>query len=336
MTQRRKRIVLVASYGLVAIFILLNLLAYIHARAMTHFLASGSRTPRPEELTLEQKMGLMCTGVQIPRPTAAKRLSDLEPGWRDLVISTPANVSLAAWYRSAGDSTPLVILFHGYAAEKSAMLPEAEEFLKLGFSVMVVDFRGSGESSEAYTTLGYREARDVADAAAYANSHFKPRLLILYGSSMGGAAVLKAIHDDTVAPDGIVVESVFDRMLTTVENRFCAVGLPAFPASELLTFWGGAQFGFNALAQNPVDYAKSVRCPVLFLHGTVDTRARLAEGKHVFDEVTAPKIFVEFQGIGHTPMLRDNPLRWQQSIRRFLDLLGTAESKEKSTIDSLN
>jgi len=29
-------------------------------------------------------------------------------------------------------------------------------------SVLLVDFRGSGDSSEAYTTIGFDEAKDVA------------------------------------------------------------------------------------------------------------------------------------------------------------------------------
>ena len=75
---------------------------------------------------------------------------------------------MGAWYCPASPEKPLVILFHGYAAEKSSVLNEASVFLELGLSVLLVDFRGSANSSESYTTVGYDEAEDVAAAVCYA------------------------------------------------------------------------------------------------------------------------------------------------------------------------
>ena len=55
-------------------------------------------------------------------------------------------------------------LFHGYTSDKSKLLTEAEFFRSQGFSVLLLDFAGNGGSEGVQTTVGYREADDVATA----------------------------------------------------------------------------------------------------------------------------------------------------------------------------
>ena len=118
----------------------LNVMAYNHARAMMHFTASGDRTRKPETLTLWQKAGVLLFGVNVPRPAGQQPPADLATDCRVLKISAPKGITLEAWYCDLGPSTPLVILFHGYAAQKTALLQEARMFLDLGTSVLLVDF----------------------------------------------------------------------------------------------------------------------------------------------------------------------------------------------------
>jgi len=114
------------------------------------------------------------------------------------------------------------------------------------------------------------------------------------------------------------VEAVFDKMLNTVGHRFGAMGLPAFPGAQLLVFWGGIQAGFNGFAHNPVDYAAGVRCPILFLHGDDDPRARLEEARRVFAAVPGPKRFKEFPTLGHEPAVVRFPSQWKETVGGFL------------------
>lgn len=299
MTKKRKRWLVVLVSFVVAASITLNLLAYRHAYAMTHFTAGNSRTPEPEKLTLGQKIGVVLHGVRIPHPRTTASPLDLGAATRSLRIDCSNGIVLGAWYCLAPNQNPLMILFHGYTGEKSGTLQEAKAFLEMGLSVLLVDFRGSGDSSESYTTIGFDEAEDVAAAVRYAQAHLPHRKLILYGQSMGAAAILRAVHSCGVQPDAIIVEAVFDKMLNTVRHRFGAMGVPSFPGAELLVFWGGRLAGFNGFGHNPVDYATAVRCPILFLHGAADPRAHVEEARRVFAVVRDRKQFKEFPGIGH-------------------------------------
>jgi hypothetical protein len=299
-------------------FIALNLIAWRQAYAMTHFTSGSIRTEKPENLSLGDKIKVLFCGVDMPRPHSSLAPDTLGPACRAVVISETNGIKLGAWYCPGAPSNPLIILFHGYAGDKTGMIPEARAFLEMGCSVMLVDFRGSGDSSESCTSIGFYEAEDVAAAAACTQTQLPHSKTILYGGSMGAAAVLRAVAHCGVQPDAIIVEAVFDNMLNTVRHRFEAMGVPSFPAAQLLVFWGGVQSHFNGFAHNPVQYAASVRCPILFLHGTADPRARLAEGRRVFTAVSAQKSFREFPNLGHEAAVTGFPAEWKETVKQFL------------------
>lgn len=318
MKLRFQRVALAGLLLLLAGFAALNLLAYRHARAMLHYAPGGARTEKPEGLSSLAKLRVLFAGVHLPRPTDERPPSSLAPDAQVLNVPVSGGVTLSMWYAGRGPDAPLAIFFHGYSTEKIRLLREAQQIHAMGASVLLVDFRGSGGSSEAYTTLGMLEAEDVAAAVRFARKRLPHSALVLYGQSMGSAAILRAVHAHGIAPDGVILESVFDSMLGTIRNRFDAMGVPAFPAAELLVFWGGWQFGFNGFAHNPVDYARALKCPALFLHGADDPRATLAEGRRVFEAAPAPKRFVAFDHVGHESYAARHPEPWRAAVRAFL------------------
>lgn len=299
-------------------FALLNIIARNNARTMMIFTEGGARTVKPEDLPLIKKIMVLFAGVNVPRPTGAASPSDLDRGTKNIAIQSSDGARLGAWYLDCGRSTPLAILFHGYATEKSRLIPEARIFLELGLSVMLVDFRGSGESSEAYTTIGLDEAHDVAAALRYARANLPHRTIVLYGQSMGAAAILRAIHSHGITPDAVILEAVFDSMLNTVRNRFEAMGVPSFPSAELLVYWGGRQAGYDGFKHNPADYAASVTCPALLMHGTDDPRARLGEGRRVYAAMRGVKIFKIFPSAGHEACAARFKDEWKKDVGTFL------------------
>jgi hypothetical protein len=317
--KRKGRRRMVIAIALVVFAVLgLNGFAYIHAHAMMTMTRGGAKTSRPEHLSLPGKIKVLFTGVNVPRPVSDLTPAELAPDCRALTIPGPDGVTLGAWYVDRGEPTPLVILFHGYAVEKTKLLPEARALLELGTSVMLIDFRGSGASSEAYCTIGMREAEDVAAAVQYARNRTTHRGLVLFGQSMGAAATLRAIAIHNVRPDAVIIEGVFDRMLHTIANRFHLMGLPAFPCAHLLVFWGGRQQGFDGFTHNPSDYARSLSCPALFMHGDSDTSATPAEARRVFENAAGPKTVVEFKDTGHEPYIARHPEAWNAAVENLL------------------
>ena len=303
---------------LVVAFAGLNALAYSHAHAMLHYGTAGERTHNPEALSAWQKLKVLVRGVNIPRPHARGNPSSVGLPFRAVSFPSTGTIRLGGWLCPKNDATTVVIQFHGYAAEKSGSLAEARQFHDLGCTVLLVDFRGSGQSSESCTTMGYDEAEDVAAAVAYARGQFPGARLVLFGQSMGAAAVLRAVGRLDVKPDAIILEAVFDTLLNTIRHRFDTLHVPSYPAAELLVFWGGRQMGFDGFAHNPVDYASGVRCPALVMHGTGDARAHLEDARQVFDRLAGPKKFVEFTATGHESYVRRHKDEWHAAVGAFL------------------
>lgn len=319
MKQRRyKRI-----FGILLVFLasgifLLNVLAYQHAYAFLHFSTSNKVSVKFDTTSISGKLALLIQGLSISRPQSSMKSVSVHPDCREQFIPISTQLALGAWY-CAGSTDKLIIMFHGYAMEKSSLIDEAKSLLALGHAVLLVDFRGSGTSSAAYTTIGYVEAEDVAASIHYAREHYAQKKIVLYGQSMGAAAVFRAVDQLGVVPDALIVESIFDSLFNTVINRFDNLGVPHFPGAFFLVFWGGLQTDFNAFAHNPVDYARAIAYPVLFLHGEKDNKARLPMTMRVYDTVPAQqKQIIIFPETGHESLYRRHPMLWQSAVTSFL------------------
>jgi alpha-beta hydrolase superfamily lysophospholipase len=314
-------VVRVVGVGLAVGFGLLNVLAYNHAYAMTHYTAEGSKTGKPEHLSALGTLKVLVCGVRVTRPVSDKKPSALAPPCEALTLAATDGGSLSAWLCERGPATPLVIVFHGYAAEKTKLLPEAKAFLELGASVLLVDFRGAGGSSGSATTIGVREADDVATVVRYARERLPHASTVLFGQSMGAVAILRAASERTVAPGAVILEAAFDTLLNTVRNRFSSMHVASFPSAELLVLWGGMQCGFNGFTHNPVGYAKALTCPALFMHGAQDLRVSVEESRRVFAAAPEPKVYREFEGVGHESFVTKCPDEWKGEVKKFLATL---------------
>src|SRR5262245_49329767 len=79
-------------------FVFLNLLAYRHARSMTHFVrASGRQDERPESLPLLRKLGVLLGGVSYRRAESNATPAVFGLPWAVHTFDSPAG-PLEAWH----------------------------------------------------------------------------------------------------------------------------------------------------------------------------------------------------------------------------------------------
>jgi uncharacterized protein len=313
--SHRKTALLLATLAAVAF---LNLAAYRQAYVMTQFASGGERTAGPEALSFGAKVRAVLFGVRIPRPVNSATPDSVGLAFEVHRFPTTGERQLEGWYCGHPQSRGLVLLFHGYAAAKSSLLNEALAFHDMGYATLLVDFQGSGGSDGNDTTIGVREAEDVARAFVYAERCWPGLPLILYAQSMGSTAILRAVALHGLTPAALVLECPFDRLLSTVENRFTIMGLPSFPMARLLVFWGGMQHGFNGFRHNPVDYAPAIDCPVLLLQGGLDTRATLPQAESIRAAFPHPAAMHVFAELAHQSYLQTRPREWHDYVSGFL------------------
>lgn len=116
----------------------------------------------------------------------------------------------AAWlYSAAGDAgvTPIVVMAHGLSGTRRDRLgPFAERFAAAGFSALVFDHRGFGDSGgEPDLFDPARQLEDWGAAIAFARSlpGVDPAKVVTFGSSMGGGNALAAAAADSAVAAAI-------------------------------------------------------------------------------------------------------------------------------------
>ena len=327
MTQRRHWLLPL----LLTAFAAMNAVAFFHAWRFTHFSNEpGLHSPNPEQLGPGRKLWLLLTGIRNPKPRNGPK-----PGFpvETIRIDSP-NGPLEAWYARpvSGRARGTVALFHGYTSSKSHLAHEAGYFRRLGYNVLLVDQAGNGSSAGFCTTVGYREADDVAAAFRWLNtstsqSSGSPSLkergpggeaIILYGISMGAVAILRAEAELGIRPTANILECPYGSMRQTAYNRFASMHVPAFPMADLLVFWGGVQNGFWAHGLNAGHYATQIHTPTLLLWGTADPRVTRAETDTIFAHLAGPKARHDFPGVGHEPYWKRYSAGWEREVRDFL------------------
>lgn len=309
----RKLFIRILLYSLPVVFIAANLLACSHAYKFTHFERIPEVIIDPDNLTLAEKIKYTCTGIANARPMCKRK-----PIVPYETIRIKSNTELECWLIRADRPKGTVLMFHGYKAEKSQLLERAYIFRNAGYNTLLVDFMGSGGSGGDEVTIGYHEAQNVTDSYNYIAKQGEKNI-ILFGISMGAAAVMKSAADGKVQPNAIIIEAPFGSMQQTVNNRFAQMGLPAFPMAHLLVLWGGLQHNFWAFNHNPEDYAKHINCPLMLIYGAKDGRVTRKEVEAIHNNLQGESKLVVYPNAGHVNFLDEYRGQWTSDILSFAE-----------------
>jgi uncharacterized protein len=296
-----------------SLFILMNVVAYFHAYKFTHFSnANVEKTRNAKELPLGEKLKALFFGINNPRPS-----NKSQPSQPFKVVNLQSSKKIECWSIKVPNSVGTVAIFHGFSGNKSSMLDKSDEFNKLGYNTFLVDFIGTGGSEGNQTTIGYKEAQDVKTSLDYLTQQNEPNI-VLFGTSMGAAAILRAAEEFSIAPSSAILECPFGSMYKTTCARFQQMKVPCFPMAGLLVFWGGVQNGFWAFSHNPQDYAKRVNFPVLLLYGEKDKEVSREETEAIFHNLNNRKVLKTYPEAGHENYLSRYKTEWLNDVSTFL------------------
>jgi len=291
----------------------MNVVAVFHSYKFTHFVKSKiEKTKDAKKPSPAQKISTLIFGINNPRPENEKI-----PSTKFEIVNLKSNIKIECWNIKTTNSKGTVILFHGFSAQKSSMLDKAEIFRELGFNTFLVDFMGSGGSEGNQTTIGFLEAEQVKTCYDYLTKKGEKNI-ILFGTSMGSVAIMKAIADFEIKPKAIIIECPFGSMYKTVCARFKNMHAPIFPMAGLLVFWGGIQNGFWAFEHNPTEYAKKITCPTLLMYGQQDEKVSKAEIDEIFTNLNGRKALKIHENAGHENYLTKYKDQWTRDVALFI------------------
>jgi len=177
---------------------------------------------------------------------------------------------------------PVLLYLHGARFNVVGSAFRAKRMQELGFSVLAVDYRGFGKSTNTLPSesMAYEDARAAWDWLA---QKYPDRPRYIFGHSLGGAI---AIHLAAQVPDeaGTLVEGTF----TSIPDVVSSYKWGWLPLGPLITQ------RFEA-----VERVGKIGSPLLVVHGSEDSTIKPELGRKLFEAATGPKRFELVEGGSH-------------------------------------
>ena len=208
-------------------------------------------------------------------------------------------VDLSGWFVPAEGSRGVVLFCHGNAGNISHRMDTIGILHRLGFSTLIFDYRGYGQSEGKPTEQGTYLDAEAAYRYLVQQRAVDPGEIIIFGRSLGGAIAAWLAQEHT--PQALIMESTF----TSVPDMAARL-YPFFPVRLL------SRFRYNA-----VGYVSRVSCPVLIVHSRDDEMIPFSHGRRLFEAASEPKEFLEIRGT-HNEGFISSADRYEEGLASFL------------------
>lgn len=219
------------------------------------------------------------------KPTAFNL--DYQDVWLPVETASDKTSHIHGWWIPAATPEAEVWLFlHGNGSTIGDEVKRPFWFHKLGFSTLMIDYRGYGRSKGKFPTES-SVYEDVEAALNYLTQVRKipPEKIFVYGHSLGGAIGIDlAQRHPEIA--GLVVEGSFTSMRSMVNHLYNHFLI--FPVDLLLNQ------RFDSLSK-----VRSLQIPLLFIHGSGDRLVPAQMSEMLFEAATEPKRLLLIPEAGH-------------------------------------
>ena len=220
--------------------------------------------------------------------------------YEDVKLVTADGVTVHGWFVPSSQPRGTVLFLHGNAGNISHRLDSLLMFQRLGYSTLIIDYRGYGNSTGKPSEQGtYLDAEAAWDYLTQTRK-IPPATIVLFGESLGGAvaAWLATRHE----PAALAIASGF----TSVPD-LAAKFYPYLPVRWL------SRYSYDTR-----EYLRSVAAPVFIAHSPDDEIIPFQQGRELYQAAKSPKRFLELSG-GHNEGFIFAREAWVQALGEFLN-----------------
>ena len=238
------------------------------------------------------------------------------------MLETKEGFKLSCWFvKQPANSRGTIIYLHGVGDCKIGGIPYAQLFYHRGFNVFLYDSRRHGSSEGHYCTFGFYEKYDLSLAIDYLLSRRDARIgnIGVFGTSMGAAVALQAAAIDKRIAAVVAEASFTDLRTVMVDYQKRIIKLPWHFLRNLTMSRPQRLAYFKARLVSPIHSVQSVHKPLLFIHGTDDTRIRAEYARALYDNANQPKELFLIQKGDHTNLLNVGGSEYETRIVSFFE-----------------
>lgn len=238
--------------------------------------------------------------IYLPERSIEAKPSDIGLLYEDVELESSDGLTITGWFVPAAAADGTLLFFHGNAGNISHRLESIAMFHRLGFNVLIIDYRGYGQSEGVPSEQGtYRDA-EAAWRYLVEERNIPAEEIIIFGRSLGGgvAAWLAQQHP----PKLLILESTFTSVPDVAVRHY-----PYLPVHLL------ARVRYNTLQRLP-----SLTCPILIAHSPADDVIPYRHSQRLFAAANEPKRFFELTGKHNESFLTAATI-YEQELAPFIE-----------------
>lgn len=219
--------------------------------------------------------------------------------YESVSFTTTDGVELRGWWLQ-GCGSQTVVGLNGRMGTKSDLLGVGTYLNRAGFSVLLFDYRGCGESMPATMSMGQFERIDVTAAVEYVLSRIPDASIGIIGFSLGASlGVVTAAADDRIR--ALVSDSPFSSSEGIVLNRLKRfLPLPLILVRLWTRWWTRVLYGYDSVGLDVVGAAERLSgTKLLFIISGKDSVIPPDDQRRVVRAAPGSAVVWEYDGVDH-------------------------------------